>query len=382
MLEIKNVFFNFQKKGAFMRSTFNSLSLAVLLSVAGSLQAHYDYNYQGHCLGISTGSALVGTDNSGNPIQLSYKTQGINDGRPVVLLVDHYLGIESWKHVQRKLSRKGYYTIAFDNLGYGTSSKNDPTDLDGIGGHTGYSFRQQAYFTHEMLKVLDPKGPITFVAVDTQAQVGSWYITDYSNGDYPFAKMFMEDSSHEPIVSDDPCTLAYLNFATAQQIAAFYAADPQAAIIAILGDSFETTNCPAIKDVINQLGAAYGSTAPAAVFERTLLSTFAEDVSPLMSNITIPVLNLYGTTGDSLPVSRRGVGITHFGNSPGYNNLNVQSPTPCTECKPIVGPFPNSRYITYPGHGTILHLTAFKKYMRDLLDFLTGNDAACSIRLP
>jgi pimeloyl-ACP methyl ester carboxylesterase len=371
-----------------MRLTFNSLSIAVLLSVVGSLHAkndsltkHYDYDHQGHCLGINTGSALVGTDNAGNPVQLGYKTQGVNDGRPVILLVDHYLGINSWKHVQKKLSKNGYYTIAFDNLGFGTSSKNEPTDLDGVAGHTGYSYRQQAYFMHEMLKVLDPKGPIVFVAVDTQAQVGSWYITDYNNDSYPFTKMFMEDSSHEAMTSDDPCSLAYLNIATAQQLAAYYALDPRGATIATLGETFLTTNCPSIQPILAEICADYASTAPASVYARTLTGTFTEDVSPLMKDITIPVLNIYGTTGDNLAVSRRGVGITFFGNSPGYTNPSVQSPTPCTECKPIVEPFPNSRFITFPGHGTIPHLTAYKRFMRVLLEFITGEDAACSIRI-
>lgn len=321
----------------------------------------------------------LGIDNAGNPVYMGYKAKGMNDGRPVLVLIDPYLGMDSWKHVQERLS-KDYYTIAMDNLGYGMSSKNLATDLDGINGNQGYSYRQQAYFTHKAMDSLNPQGPITFVGVDTQGNVGMWYATDYANSTHPATKLLLEDTSIEPIVSDDPCSLAYLNTATMQSIVNFYAVNPAGAVAAVLGGTFKTTNCPAVQQQITDLAVAYAITAPLDAFSRIVLNSYKEDTTPLMEGITIPVLTTYGTNGDISPVSRRAIGITLVGNSPGYPNAAI--PGTCTTLKPFVNGFKNARFITYPGHGTVVHLTSFDNYVHDLENFVTGKDQACSVYLP
>jgi len=337
---------------------------------------YYDDEFSVVSSNTTTGTIQVGVDNSGAPIFIGYKTQGKNDGRPVLVLGDPYLGIPSWKHIQKKFS-KDYFTIAIDNMGYATSSRNAPVDLDGIGGFVGYSFRQQAYFMHLFLQQLNPLGPITFVGVDIQCQNAVWYAHDYPNGPFPITKIFMEDASLEANLSDDPCSLAYVNTPIMSGIVAFFRFDPEAAIRAILGQSFATTECPSVEPLILDLAVAHAIQTTGDIFERISLTSFKEDLSGLMEGITIPVVNTIGLTAPS-PITRRGVGLTFFGNSPNFSN----PPGQCTECKPIVNPFPDSRFITYPGHGTIQHLTAFKKFVRDLRDFITGDDAACSVRLP
>ncbi len=327
----------------------------------------------------TSGVIQVGTDAAGQAIYIGYKAKGKNDGRPVLILADPYLGINSWDYVQDVMA-KDYYTIAIDPIGYGSSSKNSPTNLDGIHSTTGYSFRQQAYFTHEFVEHMHPSGPITFVSVDVQSQVGMWYATDYVNSTYPLAKLFMEDASAEPIISDDPCSLAYTNTATMQQLVGYFTIDPVAASRALLGGTFITQQCPTVQQQLTDIAATYAATTTAEIFARIALTTFAEDTSPLMANINIPVLNTYGTTGDDVPVSRRGVGITFFGSSPGFSNPMI--PGTCSQVKPVVAPFPNSRFITYPGHGTVQHLTSFKRFVRDLNDFVSGDDAECSVYIP
>ncbi len=329
---------------------------------------------------VVRGIVTVAQDNSGNPVKVAYKAVGKNDGRPVILFSDPYLGIDSWQRQQRVFG-KDFYTIAYDRVGYGLSSKNDPTDLDGVNGQTGYSFRQRASFAHELVQQLDIQGPLIWVGTDLQAQVGMWYITDYPDGPYAVTKMAMEDSSADAIVSNDPCSLAYASFDQIQQIVQLFYVDPVQAATLFLGGSFITQNCPAIENVLINLVVDYVTTTTPDIFARQLLGTLTEDVSPLMANITIPTLNTYGTTGDNHPISRLGVGITFFGKIAGYSNPAI--PGDCTSgCGTYVAPFPNTRFITYPGHGTLTHVTTCRKFNRDLRDFITGDDANCSICLP
>ena len=332
-----------------------------------------------------TGTVQVGTDNAGHPIIMGYKTKGTNAGKPVLVFADAYLGINSWQHVQNKFS-DDYFTIAFDTIGYGTSSKNVSTALDGIGNLPGYSFRQQAYFLHQLLVALAPQGPITYVAVDTQGQAGMWYVKDYATSQYPITKLIFEDSNPSPYVAaaGNACTLAFLSAPVMQSIVDFYTVNPQGAITAILGGSFETTDCPSVNQEIVNLCVAYATTATADTFGRIALVTYLEDLTPLMSEpefANLPVCIIYGGSGDNLfPLSRKACGSFYFGNAPGWPNPST--PGTCTTPPPFYNPFPNCRFITYPGHGTIPHLTAFNKYVRDLGDFASGNDSACSIRLP
>ncbi len=328
---------------------------------------------------VVTGVVNVATDNSGNPVELAFKTQGENDGRPVIVFCDPYLGIDSWKKLQRTFG-KHYFTISYDPVGFGLSSKNDPTALDNVNGQVGYSYRQQSGFLHKLLETLDPKGPIIFVPVDVQGQVGIWYLTDYANDSYPISKLFMEECTSVSIVSDDPCSLSNVSVANAQQFAGLFAIDPETAAALLFGDTFATTNCPQMQTIITNQAIEYILTTTSEIFTRLFLGTFREDVSHLMADIDIPVSNTYGTTGDSDPMARRNVGITFFGH--GFL-VNPYIEGNCSECsQPYIEPFPNSQFITYPGHGLIVHLTALRKFKRDLKSFITDKDTACTGHLP
>ena len=329
---------------------------------------------------IVTGTVTVATDNQSNPVEIAYKTQGKNDGRPVIVFADGYLGINSWEFQQKAFGIK-YHTISYDPIGYGLSSHTDPADLDGVNGHTGYSFRQQATFLHKLLEELDPQGPITFVAVDTQGQVGVWYATDYKNDPHAITKLVLESATLDEVVSDDPCSLAFLNVEQAQQLVGLYHVDPAMTLNLLFGGSFATQSCPEVEQTIMNLATDYALTATPAIFERVFLGTLTESVAHLMADIEIPVLTLYGTSGDVHPISRRAVGASFFGVSTGHDNPAI--PGECTDCtSPSTEPFTDSRFITYTGHGTVVHLTSCRRFNRDLKDFVTGDDAACSICLP
>lgn len=327
----------------------------------------------------TTGTVQVGTDNTGAPIYMGYKTQGKNDGRPVMVMVDPYFGLQSWTYVQDKFA-KDYYTISFDNLGYGTSSKNAPTALDGINGNNGYSYRQQAYFTHQLLNQINPLGSVTFVTVDTQGSMALWYATDYANSSHPITKLMIEDGVYEPVVSDDPCSLAYVTFSTMQAIVGYFQVDRNGALRAILGQNFQTDKSPTAEADMLDLAVAYVSTTTDDIFARTNLGTATEDLTPLIANIQIPVLVTYGLTGDNLALTRRAVGLPFFGNSPGYPNAQI--PGTCTTPKPFINGFTQGRFLTYPGHSVMMHLTAFKRFVRDLKEFASGTDSDASVYLP
>lgn len=335
-----------------------------------------------------SGTIKVGTDNNGQDIFMGYSIKGDiynNSNKPIVICGDPYCGIVSWQRVQNELD---YASIAYDPLGYGTSSKNSPTALDGINGLPGYSYRQQAYFLHQLITALAPQGPIVFVAVDVQGQVGIWYTKDYASTPYPFTKLFFENVNVTPTVADDnnPCTLAFVPYSVMQGIVNYYSADPQAAITAILGSSFQTHDCPDLAQEILNLCLPFATSIPADVFARIALDTYREDLTPLMSDpvfAKVQVANIYGTEPDyqnALPQTRRGVFSSFIGNAPGYPNPSFQGA--CTLPLPAyVTGFPISYVYTYPGHGTIVHLTA-KRFINDLEDFIAGTIAPCSNRLP
>lgn len=368
------------KREEFMKSLLKYLLTAMVACCWGLSACDCDDCQTEGFRHVVRGTVTVATDNSGNPVEIAYKAVGVNDGRPVILFCDPYLGIDSWQRQQRIFSDH-FYTIAYDRVGYGLSSKNLPTDLDGVNGQTGYSFRQRASFAHELVQQLDIQGPLIWVGTDLQAQVGMWYATDYPDGPYAITKLAMEDSSADAIISNDPCSYAYASYDQAQQIVQLYYADPVQAITLFLNGNYITQNCPAIEQVLIGLTVDYVKDTPPEVFERQLLGTFTEDVSPLMANITIPTLNTYGTTGDNHPISRFGVGITFFGKVGGFKNPVITGDC-TTGCGTYVPPFPNTRFITYAGHGTLTHITTCRKYNRDLMAFITGDEANCSICLP
>lgn len=184
------------------------------------------------------GEITAATDNAGNPVKVAYKTKGLNDGRPVVVFIDPYFGINGWDTQQKIFSWKNY-TIALDLPGFGLSTKNEPTDMDGVMGHAGYSFRQWAALVHKTLEELNINGPIIWSGVDYGAQIGMWYAKDYANDTHTITKMMFEASGTESIVSDDPCSVAWTNSTNAAGVAAFYSFDPVAATSAFLGDTLK-----------------------------------------------------------------------------------------------------------------------------------------------
>ena len=163
----------------------------------------------------------IGFDTEDNPIKIAYRTKGVNDGRPVIVFSDIYFGMRGWDCQMDDLSDK-FYTIAFDSVGYGLSTKNHPEDLDGLGEEVGYSFRQQAFFLHEFLKKLNPHGPITYVGCDIQGQSGMWYALMFANDPLKLTKLAFMSMAPAGVTGDDPCLPLYLSHATAASLAEMY----------------------------------------------------------------------------------------------------------------------------------------------------------------
>lgn len=325
-----------------------------------------------------TGTVNVGTDNNGDPLIIAYAKQGHNDGRPVIIFCDTYFGINAYRCLQQNLSND-FFTISFDQIGYGLSSKPDPTNLDGVFGETGYSFQQYAIFVHKLLEGLNIQGPITWVGLDTQGQVGMKYAVTYPSGPLAIAKLVMINSGPAGIVSDDPCSLAFLTTAQAAGVAAFYAADPCTALCALLSASFITTDCPQANTILTNACVKYSATLPSAVFSRLFNVTFLENVANLQPLITIPTLILYGSTGEVSPINRTATGISFMEYNPGFPGSNPVVPGTCACGAPTYQPFPDVRLLVYPGHGTPLHLSAFERFVDDLKKFVLGTDSACSL---
>ena len=251
----------------------------------------------------------IGFDNENHPIKIAYRAKGVNDGRPVVVFSDIYFGMRGWDCQMEELSEK-FYVIAFDSVGYGLSTKNHPEDLDGVGGETGYSFRQQAVFLNKFLKKLNPHGPITYVGCDIQGQSGMWYTIMFANDPLKIEKLALIDTAPAGIVGDDPCLPVFLNSATAAFLAESYSntTDPTKGpcntLCLILGESFLTIDCPEIGPVLKQQSVNYLAQTPADIYTRVVTQTFAENIAGLMEQITIPVTYYYGGAGDVTPISR------------------------------------------------------------------------------
>lgn len=321
----------------------------------------------------------VGIDNQGNPIKIAFAEQGINDGRPTIVFLDTYFGKNAYKAHQEVLSEE-FYTIAVDPIGYGASTKNEPVDLDGFNGFEGYSFRQQANLYHKFFKRIDVQGPITFVALDTHFQVGMWYAVDYKDKAKPIARLVNIQGTPDAIVSNDPCSYAFVTEEQAAALISFFAFDPCACTRAIISTSFFTPQCPEIVPYLTEECANFTATLPPSIFERLFTRTFKESVIPLMEQIEIPFLSFYGLTGDAHPLSRQAAaaGFTQLCKSCPDNNVTLPGTCPC-EGQSSIKPFPNVRLVVYPGHGTSLFYTAFKRFVKDIRKFALGLDEACHI---
>lgn len=319
----------------------------------------------------------VGVDKAGDPITYGVNIQGINDGRPVIIFTDSYFGINGWQCYQDLFGLE-YYTVAVDPLAMGTSSKNTPTAMDGVLGFpVGYSYEQQAHLMNQLFKNLDLKGPINWFSIDTLCSVGIYYAYDFADSDLAISKLCMIESSPQGVVSNDPCSLAFLTPEGATGLIAAYIADPCATLCALLGDSFLTTDCPEYAQTQLNASIQFAATQPGAVFERYFSQVYTEDLTPLMSSITIPVINFYGTTSNIDPISLPSCIVTVCQYSPTCNpTLGIPCPPECP--LNLILPFPNSRFITIPGHGTGLHVSAFDEVALYIAAFISGQDQACT----
>lgn len=324
------------------------------------------------------GTVQVALDNGNNSVVYAYATQGHNDGRPVVLLSDPYFGINGWKCLQAKLS-DDFYTIAIDPLGSGLSSKNDPLLLDGVAGQQGYSYKQQAIFTNTLLQKLNAKGPVIWVGVDVQGNVGAFYAAEFANQVLPLSKLVLVSSSVYPVVSDDPCLFGFLTTAQAQALAAFYAQDPCTALCVLLDNSFITTESPAAEQIQKNAAVKFSATTPSNIFTRLITQTYKDYIAPLMPQINIPVLTLYGLTSDASPLSRPTTGAVFVPFCPSCPGYNPSISETCACGQALTKPFSDVRLLVYPGHGTCLQVSAFKRFYRDLTDFITGADSDCTL---
>lgn len=319
----------------------------------------------------------VATDNTDQPVFFNVNIKGRNDGRPAIMFSDSYFGIQGWACYQ-DLTFADYYTIAVDPLGNGGSSKNVPTAMDGVLGLPGYSYAQQAALMNVLFQKLNIQGEIIWVSIDTVCSVGIHYAHDFASSDYPLAKLAMIESSPQGVVSNDPCTLTFITTAGAAGLLESYSLYGICATnCGLLADSFLTTDNPEYADTMLNASVQYTSQTTYAILERYWTQTFLEDVTPLMPEINIPTINFYGTTSNIDPVSLPSCILTACQ----YCRSNPSTaPGNCGSCgASLILPFTNNpRFIIYPGHGTCLNLSAFVRFSRDLSDFITGLDQACT----
>jgi pimeloyl-ACP methyl ester carboxylesterase len=251
--------------------------------------------------------------------------------------------------------------------------------MDGVLGQPGYSFRQQAAFTHALLQSLHVNGPLIWVGVDTQGQVGMWYATDFVNDPLAITKMVMVNTAPNGIVSDNPCSLAILTTTQAESLVQAYTAAPYATACFLVSNSFITKNSPEATKIQEEAAAKFTAQMPANVFARLFLQVFLENVTSLMPDITIPVLTFLSNTGGINPIATRATGITLMPYCPACPNNNPVIPGNCPNGVSFIQPFPDSRLLVYPGHGTCVQVSAFERFKRDLEEFITGKDAEVTL---
>ena len=338
---------------------------------------------------ITRGTVTVAIDNNGNPVKLAYALAGkIKPGRPTILLTDIYFGIEGMTCEQAYFSKKKnnpghckFTTIAVDSVGYGLSSKPAPTALDGVEGQVGYSAKQQAIFYHTLLQKLNITTPLYWFGVDIQGNVAVEYALLYENDPFAVSKIAMVEETSNPIVSDDPCQLAFLTVAQATGIADLFAADPCTAGCLIFGSSFAEPECPNYAKRMVQEAAIYLAGVPPLVYRRIILETAAEDISPVIKDVKIPIFYIYAVTQNNLDnplgiLSRKAAALNFSGFCPRCS-VNPLIPGICPCDAPVVEPFFDIMFKTYKSKGTGVWRTDYRRVNNDLLDFFTGSDAEC-----
>lgn len=320
------------------------------------------------------GIMTVAVDNNGAPVKMAYTTQGKKSpDRPTIVFCDNYLGPKGWK-CQQELFSKCFFTISYDQIGWGGSSKPAPTALDGVGGQAGYSYGQWAFFVHELLKGLNVNSPIIMVAVDIQGNAALKYIERYAQDPFALSKLVLINCGPQSVVSDDPCQLAYLNVAQAQAVAQFYAVDPCAALCAVYASSFTDPKCPeAAKKVLNA-AVNYNAAVPPIVYQRLVEHTVTEDTSPILQHVAIPTLYLYSVVNTNDLLSRKAQAIVFAGYCPLCPN--PVNPGTCVNGV-AVEPIKDCRLKTYPGKGTAVWITDHKRVNRDMYEFFIGCDLEC-----
>lgn len=345
---------------------------------------------------IQRSSIQVGVDNAGQPIILTFLEAGERSNGKInrkgrkgtIICADEYLGGLAYKTLGKKAAKKGFYVVAFDPIGTGQSSYNDPVAMDGIpvvdgiGTYTGYSVYQQTYLYHEAVVALGinpntAETPIAFTSVDPQGPEGVAYASLYANDPYSLAFLILENAAMLPLISSDPCIPSVFNEEEAQYFAGQYAADPcgticflynTAAVSAGLPATFTEVNCPDYGTYLLNQCVKYTALTPAAIFSRKITQTTTDNVFGLMAGINIPVLmlnsNLYQTLANK---QTHAVGLYGFcgGCEAG-----------CTNATYIL-PFPNSWAIYYEKASLILHATRKKRFSKDFLEFVTGEGFEC-----
>ena len=337
--------------------------------------------------------AQIGVDLSGNPIKLAYRTWGQkpnhNENKLVIVIWEPYMGQGSMNCTGPELADKlDAYVIATDQLGYGKSTRHTPTALDGVDfgqgvpGVVGYSFDQYAISYHKFLQVLgiNDNQQIMCLSVDTQSEVAIKYHIRYKNDPLALKKLVIVNASAQSIISDDPCQLAYVNTAIANQIVQAYKNSPQEIRCAILCQfllsSFQDVDCPETGRQILNDSVKYAAN-DADIFERNFLTTIAEDVSPHLKDIDIPTMFLWSVTDFNNSLYRQAQGIYFAGYCPSCQNPN--NPETCTSTS-YIKPIPNIEVGLWSNYnGTACWRTKVKPFNKAVKKFFAGRDVNCTV---
>lgn len=320
------------------------------------------------------GVVQVATDKADNPVTIAYTVQGKQKpGIPTIVFADTYFGEAGWPCQQEALS-KCCFTIAFDQVGSGKSSRNLPANLDGVGGYQGYSYSQYAFFIHQLLAALNVSGPIILVAVDTQGNAAIKYATTYASDPLALSKLVLINVGPQAVVSDDPCQLAYLTPAIAAEISAGFALNPCATLCGLLQSSFINPACPEASKAIYNAAVNFGASGTPAIFDRNITQTFTEDVSPELEKIKIRTLYLYSILDPNNLLARQAQGIVFTGYCPTCGNPG----NPGT-CNSHVGvkPIADCQFMTFAGKGTPVWLIDTERVNRAIKEFVFDCDLAC-----
>jgi pimeloyl-ACP methyl ester carboxylesterase len=337
---------------------------------------------------IRHGKVTVAIDNDGNPVEMAYTIAGkIKPGRPVFLCSDTFLGAKGMEWFQVYLSKREnngsckFTVIAVDSIGFGLSSKQTPTALDGVEGEIGYSNEQQAIFTHTFLVQLNISEPISWFAVDAQGSVAVKYAVRYANDPLRLDKLVTLIASIQPIVSDNPCHLAFLTTAQAAILSAAFAADPCTIACALLGGDISNTGCPNYFKKIIQESANYFSSLNPKIFERLFLGTFIEDLTPLIPQINASGVKILYICGVNNNFTARRIATTWFSGYCPTCSLNPNIPGVCPCGTSDVPPINNLVLKTYNNqtydHASFAIWLFFRPVSTDILDFLTDADLLC-----